>query len=59
MCEYQEILNKIEWLVDQLPYRYVKIEVEMPQQTLTLTKERQRPIGFVADNSIPVDRSNL
>ena len=49
MFEHQKILDKIERLVEQLPYKSVKIEVELPEQTLTLTKERQRPIGFTAN----------
>lgn len=46
MFEYQEILDKIEQLVERLPYKSVKIEVELQDQTLVLTKERQHPIGF-------------
>lgn len=38
MFEHQKILDKIERLVEQLPYKSVKIEVELPEQTLTLTK---------------------
>lgn len=47
MYEYQKILTKIERLVDQLPYRSVKIEVEMKDQTLVLQKEKQNQCGFV------------
>ena len=46
MYEENHVLSKIEQLVEKLPYRSVRIEVELPQQTLILTKERQRPIGF-------------
>ena len=49
MYEENSVLSEIEQLVDQLPYRSVKIEVELPEKTLTLTKDRQRPIGFSAD----------
>ena len=49
MFEHQKILDKIEKLVEQLPYRSVKIEVELQDQTLVLTKDRQRPIGFIAN----------
>lgn len=49
MFEHQKILDKIEQLVEKLPYKSVKIEVELPEQTLTLTKERQRSIGFIAN----------
>lgn len=47
MNEHQKTLCKIEKLVDQLPYRYVKIEIAMKDQTLLLEKEKQSPIGFV------------
>lgn len=43
MYEENRILGKIEQLVDKLPYRTVRIEVE-------LTKDRQRPIGFRSDS---------
>ena len=49
MYEENLILSKIEELVDQLPYRSVKIEVELDDKTITLTKERSRPIGFATD----------
>ena len=51
MHEENLILSKIEELVDQLPYRSVKIEVEMDDKTLTLTKDRQRHIGFATDGN--------
>lgn len=50
MYEENLVLSKIEELVDQLPYRSVKIEVELNDKTLTLTKDRRRPIGFSADS---------
>lgn len=50
MYEENHILSQIEELVDKLPYRSVKIEVEMDSKTLTLTKDRQRPIGFSTDS---------
>ena len=47
MFEQQKILNKIEQWAEKLPYRSVKIEVELPDQTLVLMKEKpQRKIGF-------------
>ena len=49
MYEENLVLSKIEELVDQLPYRSVKIEVELDSKTLTLTKARQRSIGFSTD----------
>ena len=47
MYEYQKILNKIERLVDQLPYQSVKIEVELKDHTLTLQKDKPKQVGFV------------
>ena len=47
MYEYQKILNKIERLVDQLPYRSVRLEVELKDQILVLSKEKKNPIGFI------------
>ena len=49
MYEETLVLSKIEELVDQLPYRTVKIEVELDNKTLTLTKDRQRTAGFSTD----------
>lgn len=46
MYEENVILSQIEELADKLPYRTVKIEIELADKTLTLTKDRQRPIGF-------------
>ena len=46
MFEQQYILNKIEQWAERLPYQSLKIEVELSNQTLTLAKTRQRPIGF-------------
>ena len=48
MFEQQYILNKIEQWAERLPYQSLKIEVELSNQTLTLEKTRQRPIGFQA-----------
>ena len=50
MYEENLILSQIEELVDKLPYRSAKIEVELADKTLTLTKDRQRPIGFCTEN---------
>lgn len=49
MYEENLVLSKIEELVDQLPYRSVKIEVELDSKTLTFTKDRKKPIGFSTD----------
>ena len=46
MFEQQHILKKIEQWADRLPYQSLKIEVELSNQTLTLEKTRQRPLGF-------------
>lgn len=48
MFEQQYILNKIEQWAERLPYQSLKIEVELSNQTLTLEKTRQHPIGFQA-----------
>ena len=53
MYEENRILSKIEQLVDKLPYRSVWIEVELPDKTVVLTKDRQRPIGFLSDSKWP------
>lgn len=47
MLEHQKILTKIEQLVDQLPYRSVRIEIEFKDQTLTLDKQKESAIGFL------------
>lgn len=47
MYEHQKILNKIERLVDQLPYQSVKIEVELKDQTLILQKDKPKQCGFI------------
>ena len=46
MFEQQRILNKIEYWVERLPYNTVKIEIQLPGQTLTLEKDKARPVGF-------------
>ena len=49
MYEHQKILNKIECLVDQLPYQSVKIEIELKDQVLILQKEKPKQCGFLKD----------
>jgi hypothetical protein len=49
MYEHHKILDKIERLVDQLPYRWVKIEVELSEETLVLEKSKQASIGFLQE----------
>lgn len=46
MFEQRHILNKIEEWAERLPYKSLKIEVELPHQTLTLEKTKSRPVGF-------------
>ena len=46
MFEQQYVLNKIEQWAERLPYRTLRIEVELPGQTLTLEKSKARPSGF-------------
>lgn len=46
MFEQQYVLNKIEQWAERLPYRTLRIEVELPGQTLTLEKSKARPFGF-------------
>lgn len=46
MFEQQHILNKIEHWIDKLPYKSAKVEIVMQNQTLTLEKDKQNPIGF-------------
>lgn len=52
MFEYGYILSKIEQWVEKLPYRSVRIEVELPDQTIVLTKDRRRPIGFTTESKL-------
>lgn len=49
MFEFQNVLRKIEKLVDQIPYRSVKIEIELKDQTLILEKEKTNPVGFIKE----------
>jgi hypothetical protein len=46
MYEENQILTKIEKLVEKLPYRSVAICIELPDKTLELRKEKRNPIGF-------------
>ncbi len=47
MFEQRKALQKIEYWAEKLPYKSLRIEVELPDQTLTLCKTKARPIGFV------------
>lgn len=51
MYEENQILSQIEELVDKLPYRSVKIEVELADKTMTLQKDRRHQIGFSTDEN--------
>ena len=55
MFEQQKVLNKIEQLVDKLPWKTVRIEIEMSNQTLVLSKERKQQIGFQYEDNTKVD----
>lgn len=46
MFENQKILNKIEAWCERLPYKSLKVEIELPDQTLVLQKEKSRVCGF-------------
>ena len=46
MFEYKNVLDKIEKLVDQRPYKTVKIEIDLGNETLILEKEAIKKIGF-------------
>ena len=53
MFEQQYVLSKIEQWAERLPYNTLRIEVELPGQTLTLEKCKARPIGVTPPNSNP------
>lgn len=46
MFEQQYVLGKIEQWAEKLPYRTLRIEVELPGQSLTLEKSKAPAIGF-------------
>lgn len=46
MFEQRHILNKIEQWAERLPYKTLKIEVELPNQSFVLEKSKNRPVGF-------------
>ena len=46
MFEHKKTLDKIEKLIDQIPYRSVRIEMELRDQTLVFEKNKQNQIGF-------------
>lgn len=49
MYEHHKILDKIERLVDQLPYNWAKIEIELSAETIVLEKSKQASIGFLQE----------
>lgn len=46
MFEQQKILKKIEQWAERLPYKTLKIEIELQDQSFTLEKTKTRPVGF-------------
>jgi len=45
-----KILNKIEQWAERLPYRHLKIEINLKDGTdLVYEKDKQYPVGFCAD----------
>lgn len=46
MFEHQKILNQIEKLVERLPYKSVKIEIEVGEQILILEKQKHSKLDF-------------
>lgn len=46
MQECQKVLCKIEALAERLPYKTLRLEIEMTDETLTLEKTKHNPIGF-------------
>lgn len=46
MFEQRYVLGKIEQWAKKLPYRTLRIEVELPGQTFTLEKSKTPVIGF-------------
>ena len=50
MYEENFVLKKIEQWMDKLPYKWVKIEVELPGKTLVLEKNWPKQIGFTTDS---------
>lgn len=49
MRECQKVLNRIEALVERLPYKTIRLEIEMTDETFTLEKTKRNPIGFRAE----------
>ena len=47
MFEHQKIFNQIEKLVERLPYKSVRIEIEVGEQILILEKQKHSKIGFL------------
>lgn len=41
------VLSKIEEWSDKLPYKRLTINIEMDNKTLTLEKQKTKPIGFI------------
>ena len=46
MFEQRRFLDKIEQWAERLPYSTLKIEIELPGETLIFEKSKAHPIGF-------------
>lgn len=46
MMEHSKILTQIEKQIDKLPYRWVKIEIELDNETLVLEKNKKDWIQY-------------
>ena len=46
MMQHSKILTQIEKLIDKLPYKWVKIEIELDNETLVLEKDKTKKNGF-------------
>ncbi len=51
MFEYQEIFSLMEQLADRLPYKRLKIEIELNHQSLVLEKSKQKKFGYWVPSS--------
>jgi hypothetical protein len=44
--EESKILDRIEKLIEQLPYKTATINIELKNRTIELTKEKKNKCGF-------------
>lgn len=48
--KFWKILNQIEKQVEQLPYKHLKIEINLKDGSdLVYEKDKQNPIGFIVE----------